>query len=160
MDTGGGECRDRLPHTLLHLTYFFWCQEMEGAKMKRTILLLLSLILVFSSCEDEKNEEKEPETNTVTFKNKTAGNIEIEDNSGRDMFAKVTVFSNSTKTLTYVCPEGGSCTIDFMYSWRGSAVCICTGQVYNSSYTFGKCPDNSFADASQRCTSCSNSACN
>ena len=130
--------------------------------MKRTILLLLSLIFVFSSCEDEKNEEKEPETNTVTFKNNTRNNIEIEDNSGRSMFANVTVFSNSTKTLTYVCPEGGSCTIDFVYyaQYYGSRTCICTGHVYNSTYTFGYCPDNSAVEDGEKCTSCSNSACN
>ena len=131
--------------------------------MKRTILLLLSLILVFSSCEDEKNEEKEPELNTVTFKNKTRNNIDIEDNSGRNMFAKVIVVANSTKTLTYECSEAGDWTIDFVYraTYYGSSTCVCTaGRVNNESYTFGYCPDNSAVEAAEKCTSCSNSACN
>ena len=130
--------------------------------MKKPLAILLILIagMILTTCEDEPTE---PKSSTVYFTNKSGKVLTIKDNSGRDMFEEVKVLGGSSKTLTYECPDVGSCEIDFIYTYSVNRwyVCICTEDYeYKTRYTFGYCPDNLQSDESKRCNSCRNRDCN
>jgi hypothetical protein len=131
--------------------------------MQRFVYCILVLFLLTTCSKPTKSKDSEPESQTLTFINKTDKNITIVDNSGQNLFSDFVVFAYSDKQITLECPSTG-CDIDWYYTYSASifvdGVCICDKGDFaydHRLYTFGYCP-NVNAPEEESCESCRNQA--
>ena len=85
--------------------------------------LLAILFIGFFSCSGQEE--------IITIINKTRSTIQVNDNSGNDMFSSIIVDEYSSETLTYNCPFIGDCNLSFYlvkqtpFTILGADICIC-----------------------------------